>query len=385
MGYRFNPPPNWPPPPPGFVPPPRWQPDPAWPPPPPGWQLWVPDDDTVPTRRARAAGGPAAVPARPPDFAAGPARARDIQPGPPGPADYPDWSGDVTVAPNERGDFAGGTGGFAAVPGGPGATGGFAAVPGGPGGTGTGGFPAVPGGYPGGPQAPPTQAYPGAPYGPPDAAGRTNGFAIASFVLGLVGIVLLSVIFGIIALRQIPRRRQRGRGLAIAGLAVSGGWVVLLVSLILLSTATPPVKQSATGPTETPSAGPSGTQTTNVFSLHTGECFQNPPASQTVLGITYVTVVPCTTTHNAQVFVQFAAPASGSYPGSAALKREADKGCHARIAKTVQMSKITHTMTLRYLYPLPASWAGGHRTITCLIVDAKPDLKSSLLRTHPAH
>jgi uncharacterized protein DUF4190/putative regulator of septum formation len=47
MGLRFNPAPGWPPPPPGFVPPPDWRPDPAWPPAPPGWQLWV-SDDTVP-------------------------------------------------------------------------------------------------------------------------------------------------------------------------------------------------------------------------------------------------------------------------------------------------------------------------------------------------
>jgi hypothetical protein len=40
---RFNPPPNWPPAPPGWTPPPGWQPDPSWPPIPPGWQLWVPD------------------------------------------------------------------------------------------------------------------------------------------------------------------------------------------------------------------------------------------------------------------------------------------------------------------------------------------------------
>jgi hypothetical protein len=40
---RFNPPPNWPPAPPGWVPPPDWQPDPSWPAAPPGWQLWVSD------------------------------------------------------------------------------------------------------------------------------------------------------------------------------------------------------------------------------------------------------------------------------------------------------------------------------------------------------
>jgi hypothetical protein len=46
MGYRLNPPPNWPAPPPGWVPAPGWRPPPNWPVPPPGWQLWI--DDTVP-------------------------------------------------------------------------------------------------------------------------------------------------------------------------------------------------------------------------------------------------------------------------------------------------------------------------------------------------
>jgi hypothetical protein len=45
MGYRFNPPPNWPAPPPGWVPAPGWRPSPEWPAPPPGWQLWI--DDTA--------------------------------------------------------------------------------------------------------------------------------------------------------------------------------------------------------------------------------------------------------------------------------------------------------------------------------------------------
>ena len=43
MGYRFNPPPNWPAPPPGWVPPSGWKPLPEWPAPPPGWQLWIDD------------------------------------------------------------------------------------------------------------------------------------------------------------------------------------------------------------------------------------------------------------------------------------------------------------------------------------------------------
>ncbi len=38
---RFNPPPNWPTPPPGWQPPTDWRPDPTWPEPPYGWQLWI--------------------------------------------------------------------------------------------------------------------------------------------------------------------------------------------------------------------------------------------------------------------------------------------------------------------------------------------------------
>jgi hypothetical protein len=40
---RFNPPPNWPPLPPGWTPPTGWTPHPSWPPPPDGWQLWIVD------------------------------------------------------------------------------------------------------------------------------------------------------------------------------------------------------------------------------------------------------------------------------------------------------------------------------------------------------
>jgi hypothetical protein len=49
----FNPPPGWPKPPDGWVPPKGWTPDPAWPDPPEGWQLWLPagaDSDQTPAQ-----------------------------------------------------------------------------------------------------------------------------------------------------------------------------------------------------------------------------------------------------------------------------------------------------------------------------------------------
>jgi hypothetical protein len=63
-------------------------------------------------------------------------------------------------------------------------------------------------------------------YLPPEEQ-RTNGFAIASLVFGIISGILLAVIFGIIALVQIGTTGQKGRGMAIGALAVTGGWVLI--------------------------------------------------------------------------------------------------------------------------------------------------------------
>lgn len=54
-GLKFNPPPGWPKPPVGWVPPASWTPDPAWPAPPEGWQLWISDDVETSETAAEAA------------------------------------------------------------------------------------------------------------------------------------------------------------------------------------------------------------------------------------------------------------------------------------------------------------------------------------------
>ena len=60
---------------------------------------------------------------------------------------------------------------------------------------------------------------------------RTNGFAIAGFVLSFF-VPILGIIFSAIALKQISDRGEGGKGLAIAGLVLSIVWIC--VALILL-------------------------------------------------------------------------------------------------------------------------------------------------------
>jgi hypothetical protein len=99
--------------------------------------------------------------------------------------------------------------------------------------------------------APPTSGSPYAapyasPYGPYQAAptAGTNGMAIASLVLGIVGLVLcccygigavpglVGAILGHIGLKQIKERGQEGRGMAIAGIAT--GWTAVAVAAIFV-------------------------------------------------------------------------------------------------------------------------------------------------------
>lgn len=49
--YLYNSPPNWPPPPEGWVPQEGWKPDPSWPPAPDGWQFWTEIETTEPQSR----------------------------------------------------------------------------------------------------------------------------------------------------------------------------------------------------------------------------------------------------------------------------------------------------------------------------------------------
>jgi hypothetical protein len=76
-------------------------------------------------------------------------------------------------------------------------------------------------------------------YAPPAS---TNGLAVASLVLGLIGVLscgytffvapLLAVIFGVLGRRQIRETGQRGEGMAMAGLVL--GIIGLVISALIV-------------------------------------------------------------------------------------------------------------------------------------------------------
>jgi hypothetical protein len=104
---------------------------------------------------------------------------------------------------------------------------------------------------PGPPNPPPGPPYPptGAPYPPPMPPPRpkTNGLALTSMILGVLGITVglcllffpvmpvLAVVFGHVGLTQVNRTGAAGRGYAIAGL-VTGYIGIALAILWIIAT-----------------------------------------------------------------------------------------------------------------------------------------------------
>ena len=64
---------------------------------------------------------------------------------------------------------------------------------------------------------------------------RTNGLAIASMVLGILGVSIVAIILGHVSLNQIKKSgdTQEGRGFAIAGLVL--GYIGLALLLIVIA------------------------------------------------------------------------------------------------------------------------------------------------------
>ncbi|MFE0801178.1 DUF4190 domain-containing protein [Streptomyces sp. NPDC058812] len=226
--------------------------------------------------------------------------------------------------------------------------------------------------YPPGPY-PPRQPYPGGwgqPYGAYPRQPPVNGVAIAAFVLGVLCFVpAVGLVLGLIALAQIRRRGERGKGFAVAGSVLSS--VGLALWVVSLSTGAAAdfwdgFRDAARG---------EGT----AYSLEKGQCFTTPSGS--LRGVTYdVDEVPCEEEHDGEVFAAFELP-GGTFPGDGEVTRAADERCYA-LQDTYAMDRwaLPADVDVYYLTPTSQSWRTGDREITCLFgnTDERGTLTGSL-------
>lgn len=205
-----------------------------------------------------------------------------------------------------------------------------------------------------------------APHVQPWQRDETNAFAIAALVLGLVGAFLLSVTFGIIALHQISRRGQRGRGLAIAGISISVGWVLVLggaVTWLVVTNGSPRTPVAVEAPREVPA--PAQHEVTIVPARHEvtedlwlGDCVDWLVRNGGV--ISQLREVSCGR-HSGGVDSLF--DLTGDWPGEAEVAARAADGCVGR----AKSHPAVRGMPLIVLTPAESDWPDNRR-VACIVV-----------------
>jgi hypothetical protein len=221
---------------------------------------------------------------------------------------------------------------------------------------------------------PPPQPYAPQPYGQaysqpygvplsPLAAppAGVNGFAVASFVLSFCvgGFLLLSIIFGLVALRQIDRNGQSGKGFAITGLMISLLWILGIAGAYFYSNYQD-AKQQITGTI-------TAEQTVPVSELKTGDCVKSMPQAGGVLFT--VVVLPCALAHQGEVAGEFTI--SGTrYPGEAGVEAQALEQCEPIVRQYTSPATIKIVTDIYYVGPRSADWDKGRRTVTCIAMTA---------------
>lgn len=183
--------------------------------------------------------------------------------------------------------------------------------------------------------------------------GTTNGWAIAALVFGLIGGILLSVIFAIVALRQIPKRGQEGKGLAIAGLVLSGLWAAALAWGF--GTGYLSLDRDASG-----NVTEAGSE--SVVDIRSGDCIGKMPKEGILPS---AEVVPCANPHEGQVYALFHMPA-GDFPGMKDVSTAAEEGCSNRLLDVSKAAYDDVNVEIFYLHPTQLSWAQGDREIACI-------------------
>lgn len=237
---------------------------------------------------------------------------------------------------------------------------------------GTPGIPAAPGPYTSG-------AYgPYGPYGPGGGAApyppqpTTNGMAIASLVSGIVCCLPpLGLIFGLIALPQIKKKQQTGKGFAVTGIVLSS----LSCLLILVGLVTGGIGDAWRGFNE---GMEEAARSSSAFSLRTGQCYNVDGKLEAETS--EVEVVDCERPHEGEVTGGFKLTGFTTWPGETAIDDVAAKRCED-IGNAYALDRWAFPEAVYDFYYMPShqSWRAGDRTVTCaFIVDGGDPMKGSL-------
>jgi hypothetical protein len=193
-------------------------------------------------------------------------------------------------------------------------------------------------------------------YGPPP--GR-NGLAIVSLVLGIIAIVPVSIALAIAALVQTSRTRQKGRGLAIGGIAASCAWTVLAVLAIVWVVRNVGVERDAAGHVTRGGLVP-------IYDVKAGDCLRFHEQHGAL-----IKVVPCSAAHDGEVIAHVPISPNGQYTSTEDVNRTTYDNCRQIVAATFTQDEL-RAASADPLSLFPSSQAasnGGFKQAVCMVVN----------------
>ncbi|MFF4184804.1 DUF4190 domain-containing protein [Streptomyces sp. NPDC001691] len=230
----------------------------------------------------------------------------------------------------------------------------------------------APGGHPGPYPGQPVNGGPWYPYPPAPQRPPVSGLAIGSLVTGIVCCVPpLGLLLGALALGQIKKKGQRGKGMAVTGVVLS----TISTLLLIVSIATGGL---ADGWQSFKDGWNSSTSTRNTLDLRKGDCF-DVPGGKLEREVASVRIVPCAGRHDGEVSGSFRLKENGAYPGAAAISSEAETRCwDVEQAYAMDSWKIPAKAEPYYYTPSRKSWSLGDHSVTCAFASAAGKLEGSV-------
>ena len=183
--------------------------------------------------------------------------------------------------------------------------------------------------------------------------------AIVAMITGILALVPIAVLCAIGALIGISRTGRRGHGMAMAGLVASAAWVIAGVAVGTVAVLTHGFKKPVTVKY----------RESAVFKLQEGDCVNMPNGQM-------VTILPCGTPHEAEVFATFTLPGT-AWPGTAAVRQRASSGCQARLTGYIN-PQLAISLASSYVFPNKVAWTAGTRTVICEVRAANGQLTGSV-------
>ncbi|MFI6678492.1 DUF4190 domain-containing protein [Kribbella sp. NPDC050470] len=189
--------------------------------------------------------------------------------------------------------------------------------------------------------------------------------AIASLATSLGGLCIpiagpVGLVLGIIALSQLKKRPQDGKGMAIAGLVIGSlitiGWLLYLILIVALGVIGATSDDDYYGAPE-PSSSYS-TATTYIDDLAVGECFDDADEEDEVVRR------PCADLHDGEIIAGVTLP-DGPYPGDREVDKAGEQACTTEFTKYVGSTVKSTELEWDYWTPTRQLWNDEDRLVVC--------------------